>query len=108
MLGKFERDVKADHRIDLVREGDMSWFLSTRYSYDFRTGLITADQEAYIDTLAANHGLTDAHPCTLPMKPSVDLAQIPALALRSKVLPFLPLTHSPRYSTFSSCSKTTK
>ena len=77
LLERFERDVAADNRIDLVREGDMSWFLSTRYSFDFKTGLITADQEAYIDKLAANHGLTDAHSCKLPMKPSVDLAQIP-------------------------------
>ena len=62
LLEKFERDLKTDNRIDLVHEGDMSWFLTTRYSYNFQTGLITADQEAYIDKLAANHWLTDAHP----------------------------------------------
>ena len=77
LLEKFERDVVADKRIDLQREGDMTWFLSTRYSFDFQTGQITADQEAYIDKLAANHGLTGANACKLPMKPSVDLAQIP-------------------------------
>ena len=77
LLEKFERDVVADKRIDLQREGDMTWFLSTRYSFDFQTGQITADQEAYIDKLAANHGLTGANACKLPMKPSVYLAQIP-------------------------------
>ena len=48
LLEKFEHDVVADKRIDLQREGDMTWFLSTRYSFDFQTGQITADQEAYI------------------------------------------------------------
>ena len=53
LLAQFEADVAADGRIDLHREGDMSSFLSVRYLNNPETGEITADQEAYIDTLLA-------------------------------------------------------
>ena len=72
-----QRSRRAGPSIRLQTTLRRIWFLSTRYSFGFQTGQITADQEAYIDKLAANHGLTGANDCKLPMKPSVDLAQIP-------------------------------
>jgi len=69
LLAQFEADVAADGRIDLHREGDMSSrraraFLSDsvprRYlnNPEPETGEITADQEAYIDTLLAQYEMT--------------------------------------------------
>jgi hypothetical protein len=48
---EFESDVAKDGRTDLHREGDMSSFLPLRYLKNTETGEITADQEAYMDTL---------------------------------------------------------
>jgi hypothetical protein len=43
----------------LASEGDMSSFFSVRYLKNTETGEITADQEAYIDTLLAKYEMTD-------------------------------------------------
>ncbi len=59
------------------REGDVSWFVDVRYSFDKVSGTFSVDQEAYIDTLIDNYGLTDCNPCQLPMWPDVDLPNIP-------------------------------
>ena len=76
LLEQFEADVAADGRIDLHREGDMSSFLSVRYLNNPETGEITADQEAYIDTLLAKYAMTDCNPNKLPIKTSVNLDEI--------------------------------
>ena len=73
LLAEFEADVRKDGRIDLHREGDMSSFLSVRYLNKSQTGEITADQEAYIDTLLAKYNTTDCNPNKVPLKPFVNL-----------------------------------
>ena len=78
MLAEFEADVAKDGRIDLHREGDMSSFLSVRYINNTQTGEITADQEAYIDTLLAKYQMTNCNPNKVPLKPSVNLHEIAA------------------------------
>ena len=60
---EFETKVREHGRIILNREGDVSWFLDVCYSFDKVSGAVSADQEAYIDTLIHNHGLTDCNPC---------------------------------------------
>jgi hypothetical protein len=40
----------------------MSSFLSVRYLNNTETGEITADQEAYIDTLLAKYNMTECNP----------------------------------------------
>jgi hypothetical protein len=55
LFANFEADVAKDGRIDLHREGDMSSLLSVRYLNNTETGEITADQEAYIDTMLAQY-----------------------------------------------------
>ena len=87
-MEKFERHVADDKRIDLVGEGDMSLFLSTRYYFDFQTGQIPADQDCYLDDLAANHGLTNSNSCELSMEPSVGLIPLPAQTNQSRVSVF--------------------
>ena len=77
LVDEFLAAVKADGRILLNLEGDMSWFLSVRYMVDPVTGKITADQHDYIKTVAKKWGLADCNACKLPMKPSDDLASIP-------------------------------
>ena len=84
LLAEFEADVAKDGRIDLHREGDMSSFLSVRYLNNTQTGEITADQEAYIDTLLAKYHMTNCNPIKVPLKPSVNLHEIAAC------LPFTP------------------
>ena len=86
LLAEFEADVAKDGRIDLHREGDMSSFLSVRYINNTQTGEITADQEAYIDTLLAKYQMTNCNPNKVPLKPSVNLHEIAAR---------LPLTPHP-------------
>jgi hypothetical protein len=49
----------------------MSSFLSVRYLNNMQTGEITADQEAYIDTLLAKYNMTDCNPNRVPLKTSV-------------------------------------
>ena len=88
LMEKFERHVADDKRIDLVGEGDMSLFLSTRYYFDFQTGQIPADQDCYLDDLAANHGLTNSNSCELSMEPSVGLIPLPAQTNQSRVSVF--------------------
>lgn len=78
LLAEFEADVRKDGRIDLHREGDMSSFLSVRYLNNPETGEITADQEAYIDTLLAQYNMTDCNPNKVPLKTSVNLDEIAA------------------------------
>ena len=78
LLAQFEADVAADGRIDLHREGDMSSFLSVRYLNNPETGEITADQEAYIDTLLAQYEMTNCNPNKVPIKTSVNLDEIAA------------------------------
>ena len=51
LVEEFEAKVKQDGRIKLNREGGMEWFLGVRYSFNSETGEVTADQEAYIDSL---------------------------------------------------------
>jgi hypothetical protein len=87
LLAEFESDVAKDGRIDLHREGDISSFLSVRYLNNIETGEITADQEAYIDTLLAKYNMTDCNPNKVPLKTSVNLEEIAAR---------LPLTPHPK------------
>jgi hypothetical protein len=77
LVDEFLAAVKADGRILLNLEGDMSWFLSVRYLTDPITGEITADQFAYIATLLNKWGMSNCNPCQLPLKPGQDLAQLP-------------------------------
>ena len=60
------------------REGDMSSFLSAHYLDNTATGEITADQEAYIDTLLAKYNMTGCNPNKVPLKLSVNLHEIAA------------------------------
>jgi hypothetical protein len=69
LLAEFQADVAKDGRIDLHLEGDMSSFLSVRYLNNTQTGEITADQEAYIDTLPAKYHMTNCNPNKVPLKP---------------------------------------
>jgi len=78
LLAEFEADVAKDGRIDLHREGDMSSIMSVRYINNTQTGEITADQEAYIDTLLAKYKMTNCNPNKAPLKPSVNLHEIAA------------------------------
>ena len=80
LLAEFdsEADVAKDGRIDVHREGDMSSFLSKRYLNNTQTGEITADQEAYIDTLLAKYHMTDCNSNKVPLKTSVNLYEIAA------------------------------
>jgi hypothetical protein len=78
LLAEFEADVAKDGRIDLQREGDMLSFLSVSYLNYMQTGEITADQEAYIDTLLAKYNMTDCNPNKVPLKTSVNLHEIAA------------------------------
>jgi hypothetical protein len=73
LLEEFQSDVAKDGRIDLHLEGDMSSFLSVRYRNNTETGEITADQEAYIDTLLAKYNMTECNPNKFPLKTSVNL-----------------------------------
>ncbi len=75
-LSEFQSDVAKDGRIDLHLEGDMSSFLSVRYLNNTETGEITADQEAYIDTLLAQYNMTECNPNKVPLKTSVNLDEI--------------------------------
>ena len=59
LLAEFQSDVAKDGRIDLHLEGDMS--SSVRYLNNTETGEITADQEAYIDTLLAQYNMTECN-----------------------------------------------
>ena len=54
----------------------MSSFLSVRYVNNTQTGEITADQEAYSDTLLAKYHMTDCNPNKVPLKTSVNLHKI--------------------------------
>ena len=64
--------------VDLHLEGDMSSFLSVRYLNNTETREITADQEAYIDTLLAKYNMTECNPKKVPLKTSVNLDEIAA------------------------------
>ena len=78
LLAEFQSDVAKDGRIDLHLEGDMSSFLSVRYLNNTETGEITADQEAYIDTLLAQYNMTECNANKVPLKTSVNLDEIAA------------------------------
>ena len=78
LLAEFQSDVAKDGRIDLHLEGDMSSFLSVRYLNNTETGEITADQEAYIDTLLGQYNMTECNPNKVPLKTSVNLDEIAA------------------------------
>jgi len=90
LLAEFQSDVAKDDRIDLHLEGDMSSFLSVCYLNNTKTGEITADQEAYIDTLLAQYNMTECNPNKVPLKTSVNLDEIAAR------LPG-PVHHIPRW-----------
>jgi hypothetical protein len=77
-VSEFQSDVAKDGRIDLHHEGDMSSFLSVRYLNNTETGEITADQDAYIDTLLAKYNMTECNPNKVPLKTSVNLDEIAA------------------------------
>jgi hypothetical protein len=83
LLAEFQSDVAKDGRIDLHLEGDMSSFLSVRYLNNTETGEITADQEAYIDTLLAKYNMTECNPKKVPLKTSVNLDEIAARLSRT-------------------------
>lgn len=80
LVHEFLAAVKQDGRILLNLEGDMSWFLSTRYWTDPVTGAVTADQHPYISTLLNKWGMANCKPSQLPMKPTQDLAKLPLAA----------------------------
>ena len=80
LVHEFLAAVKQDGRILLNLEGDMSWFLSTRYWTDPVTGAVTADQNPYISTLLNKWGMANCKPSQLPMKPTQDLAKLPLAA----------------------------
>jgi hypothetical protein len=63
LVEEFETKVREHGRINLNREGDVSWFLVVCYSFDKLSGAVSVDQEDYIDTLLDNYGLTDRNPC---------------------------------------------
>ena len=77
LVEEFEAKVKQDGRIKLNHKGGMEWFLGVRYSFNSQTGEVTADQEAYIDSLLDKHGLTNCSPNKVPMQPNVDLSALP-------------------------------
>ena len=76
LVDEFLAAVKEDGRILLNLEGNMSWFLSTRYSVDPVTGAIEADQHPYICTLLNKWGMAQCKPSQLPMKPTQDLVNL--------------------------------
>jgi hypothetical protein len=78
LLAEFQSDVAKDGRIDLQLEGDMSSFLSVRYLNNTETGEITADQEAYVDTLLAKYNMPECNPNRVPLKTFVNLDEIAA------------------------------
>jgi hypothetical protein len=78
LLAEFQADAAKDGCIDLHLEGDMCSFLSVRYLNKTETGEITADQEAYIDTLLAKYNMTECNPNKVPLKTSVNLDEIAA------------------------------
>ena len=80
LVHEFLAAVKQDGRILLNLEGDMSWFLSTRYWTDPITGAVTADQHPYLSTLLNKWGMQNCKPSQLPMKPTQDLAKLPLAA----------------------------
>ena len=51
---------------------------SVRYLHNTETGEITADQEAYIDTLLAQYNMTECNANKVPLKTSVNLDEIAA------------------------------
>jgi hypothetical protein len=91
LLAEFQSDVANDGRIDLHLEGDMSSFLSVRCLNNTETGKITADQEAYIDTLLTKYNMLDCNPNKVPLKTSVNLDEIAAR---------LPRTPHPEVASF--------
>ena len=78
LVEEFETKVKQDGRIKLNREGGMEWFLGVRYSFNSETGEVTADQEAYIDSLLDKYGLTNCNP-NKPPKPVADTVRAYAM-----------------------------
>jgi hypothetical protein len=77
LVDEFLAAVKADGRILLNLEGDMSWFLSVRYEMDPVTGKVTADQHDYIRSVCKRWIMENCNGCKLPMKPTDDLSAIP-------------------------------
>ena len=77
LVHNWKNAVDADGRITLNLEGHLNWFLGVRYKYDFTTGAIEADQEAYIDTLLHRHGMTDCRSPSLPWPAKFDLYALP-------------------------------
>ena len=59
LVHEFLAAVKQDGRILLNLEGDMSWFLATRYLTDAATGAITADQLQYMSTPLSEWGMAN-------------------------------------------------
>ena len=78
--------VAKDGRISLVLEGMLNWFLGVRFQYDYVTGAVTADQEAYINTLLHRHGMTDCKPESLPLPAKFDIYGLPVPERPDKLL----------------------
>ena len=83
--------IAKDGCIDLHLEGDMSSFLSECYLNNTETEKITADQEAYIDTLLAKYNMTECNPNKVPLKTSVNLDEIAARLPRTPHLEVVSL-----------------
>ena len=77
MVHNWKDAVDADGRITLNLEGHLNWFLGVRYKYDFTSGAVEADQEAYIDTLLHRHGMTDCRAPSLPWPAKFDIYALP-------------------------------
>ena len=56
MVKRFHAEVRIDGSIDLNFIGNLTWFLGVRYSYDELTGVVSCDQETYIENMV-NNGL---------------------------------------------------
>jgi hypothetical protein len=77
LVDEFYAAVRDDGRIDLNFVGGLTWWLGVRYTYDLATGLVSADQEAFIDELLEQYAVTNCNPCVLPRAVGADLASIP-------------------------------
>ena len=80
----FDDSLKAQGEIEMVPEGKFEWFLGVRYTYNYSTGSVEADQESTIDRLLQKYGLTNCNPVKVPMRPDTDLAGLPISPITEK------------------------
>jgi hypothetical protein len=58
LVNRFHTEVRIDDHLDLNFTGRSEWFLRIRYSYDEQTGVVSCDQETYIENMV-KHWLMD-------------------------------------------------